>query len=114
MRDPLDVTRSDATELTPQGLVRRSFPFDHMDLSSSVPERTFTRAELAKFNGRDGQPMYIAFRGIVYDVSASDLWSDGEHQFAHSAGDDLTEEMDLAPHAEEVLERVLAIGRLKD
>ena len=85
-----------------------------MKSSRPVPDKVFTRAELAKYNGRDGHPMYIAFRGTVYDVSNSDLWSDGEHQYAHSAGDDLTAEMDLAPHAEEVLERVPAIGRLRD
>ena len=85
-----------------------------MSLPSQVPDRVFTRDELARYNGRDGQPMYVAFKGIVYDVTPSDLWADGEHQFAHSAGDDLTAEMDLAPHGEEVLERFPAIGRLKE
>lgn len=84
-----------------------------MSLPSQVPDIVFTRAELAHYNGRDGQPMYVAFEGIVYDVTPSDLWVDGEHQFAHSAGDDLTAEMDLAPHGEEVLERFPAIGRLE-
>jgi len=56
--------------------------------------------------------MYVAYKGIVYDVSTSDFWLEGEHQFAHSAGEDLTDEMDVAPHGEEVMERFKMVGRL--
>lgn len=85
-----------------------------MNSSRPIPDRVFTRAELARYNGRDGQPMYVAYRGIVYDVSASALWLDGEHQFSHSAGDDLTSEMDQAPHGNEVMERFQVVGVLRD
>ena len=76
-------------------------------------ERKFTLEELAKFNGRNGNPAYIAFKGKVYDVSESDLWSGGEHMGLHQAGKDITEELELAPHMEEVLERVKLVGTLE-
>lgn len=34
-----------------------------------MAEKTFTREELAKFNGQNGQPAYVAISGTVYDVS---------------------------------------------
>ena len=38
-------------------------------------------------------------------------WSDGDH-LGHEAGQDLTESMDIAPHAPDVMERFKAIGVL--
>ena len=98
----------------PQGLLRHSSPINLMADKTGVPDRMLTRRELATYNGRDGHPMYVAYGGIVYDVTSSPLWAGGEHQFAHAAGDDLTEEMDVVPHGAEVFERFPAIGRLKD
>lgn len=73
-------------------------------------ERKFTREELKKYDGKDGRPAYIAFKGKVYDVTDDFLWVDGDHQGEHEAGKDLTEEMSRAPHGEETLERVKQIG----
>jgi len=36
--------------------------------------KEFTEEELAQCNGRNGNPAYIAYKGKVYDVSASFLW----------------------------------------
>jgi len=33
--------------------------------------RTFNKNELAKYNGKNGTPAYIAYKGKVYDVSRS-------------------------------------------
>lgn len=60
--------------------------------------RQFTLEELAKFNGRGGQPAYVAYKGVVYDVTESSMWGDGDHEGAHTAGGDLTTEHDDAPH----------------
>jgi len=75
-------------------------------------ERKFTLQELKKYDGKDGRPAYIAYKGKVYDVTESYLWIDGDHQGQHEAGKDLTEEIALAPHGEENLERVKVVGVL--
>jgi predicted heme/steroid binding protein len=74
--------------------------------------RKFTIEELEEHNGKNGKPAYIAYQGKVYDISQSSLWSGGEHMGMHQAGKDLTEELELAPHREEVLERAKLIGTL--
>ena len=75
-------------------------------------ERKFTVEELSKFNGRDGNPAYIAYQGKVYDMSQSSFWLDGDHLGAHQAGKDLTVELELAPHGPENLDRVKQVGKL--
>ena len=75
-------------------------------------EKQFTAEELKKYDGKDGKPAYIAYKGKVYDVTDDFLWVEGDHQGEHSAGVDLTEDMSRAPHLEDVLERVKLIGVL--
>lgn len=72
--------------------------------------KKITLEELKQYNGKNGKPAYIAYQGKVYDVSQSKLWSDGDHMGLHEAGKDLTDDIDLAPHREEVLERAELIG----
>ena len=38
-----------------------------------------TKAELAGYDGRNGQRAYIAVNGTVYDVTASSRWENGLH-----------------------------------
>jgi predicted heme/steroid binding protein len=75
-------------------------------------QRNFTLEELKKYDGKEGRPAYIAYKGKVYDVTDDYLWIDGDHQGEHVAGKDLTEDMASAPHGEENLERVKLIGTL--
>lgn len=67
--------------------------------------KKFTVKQLEEYNGKDGKPVYVAYQGKVYDLSESGLWAEGEHMASHNAGKDITEEIDLAPHGEEVLNR---------
>ena len=76
--------------------------------------RRFTRNELARYNGRDGAPAYVAFKGKVYDVSGSFLWRGGKHQVIHHAGVDLTDSIDHAPHGAALLERFPVVGTLEE
>ena len=70
-------------------------------------------AELAKCDGRDGRPAYVAVSGTLYDVSASDRWKDGNHEGVHQAGQDLTEALKSAPHVRAVIERFPVVGKLE-
>jgi predicted heme/steroid binding protein len=74
--------------------------------------RKITMEELAKNNGQNGNPAYIAYKGKVYDVSISSFWMGGDHLGSHQAGKDLTAEIDLAPHGPENLDRMKVVGDL--
>ncbi len=73
-----------------------------------------TKEELAQYDGKDGAPAYIAYKGKVYDVSHSFLWQKGRHQVLHTAGIDLTTELDAAPHSADLLQKFPLIGMLVD
>jgi predicted heme/steroid binding protein len=75
-------------------------------------EIEFTVEQLKRYDGKEGRRAYIAYKGKVYDVTDSYLWTDGDHQGEHIAGKDLTEAMANAPHGEENLERVRLVGVL--
>ena len=71
-----------------------------------------TKQELEQNNGKNGKPAYLSYKGKVYDVSESSFWVDGDHLGMHEAGKDLTEELEMAPHREENLQRVKLVGEL--
>ena len=75
--------------------------------------KTFTREELSKFDGREGRPAYVVYSGRVYDVTGSDVFSDGDH-LGHDLGMDLTPDMDDAPHDDDVLEGFSVVGEYKE
>ncbi len=75
-------------------------------------ERRFTLQELKEYDGKESRPAYIAYKGKVYDVSDNRLWKNGAHTVKHLAGNDLTENMPSAPHAEEVLVKLHIVGEL--
>ena len=73
----------------------------------------FDAAELQKYDGNEGRPIYVAYKGKVYDVSNSKLWRNGLHMKRHQAGQDLTADIQGAPHEPHVLERYPQVGVLK-
>lgn len=73
----------------------------------------FDIAELEKYDGSDGRPVYVAYNGKVYDISGSKLWRNGLHMKRHHAGRDLTTDIQGAPHEPDVLERFPQVGTLK-
>jgi len=76
--------------------------------------KKFSKQELTKYNGENGAPVYIAYKGKVYDVSNSFLWRNGKHQVLHKAGEDLTSALDReAPHNVDLLEKFPVIGILE-
>jgi len=72
-----------------------------------------TLDELKAFDGKDGRPAYVAVDGIIYDVTNSIPWKNGEHS-GFSAGNDLTREIkEISPHGVGKLQNVVEIGRIK-
>ena len=72
--------------------------------------RKFTKAELYRYNGKNGAPSYVAFEGKVYDVTNSFHWQNGRHQVYHDAGTDLTSSMNSAPHGGDVFKNFPVVG----
>lgn len=70
-----------------------------------------SRSQLALRNGQDKPEIWIAYQGIVYDVTHSKMWRNGKH-YEHWAGQDLTPELKDAPHNEAVFARLTVIGKL--
>lgn len=60
--------------------------------------KEFSLEDLKQFDGREGRAAYVAYKGVVYDVTESAMWGDGDHEGQHSAGGDLTAEHEDAPH----------------
>ncbi|WP_430438160.1 cytochrome b5 domain-containing protein [Pontibacter chitinilyticus] len=75
-----------------------------------LPE--YTLQQLALRNGQDRDEIWIAYRGIIYDVRKSRLWRNGRH-YEHWAGQDLTEELQDAPHNAHVFDKFEAVGLVK-
>lgn len=70
--------------------------------------------QLRRNNGERGRPTWVAYRGLVYDVSTSHLWRGGMHKNLHYAGLDHTTSISKAPHGDWVLARFPLVGRLAE
>ncbi|HNV98904.1 MAG TPA: cytochrome b5 domain-containing protein [Chitinophagales bacterium] len=74
-------------------------------------DNTYTKFQLALRNGSDRSEIWIAYKGVIYDVTESRLWRAGMH-YEHFAGQDLTHELADAPHTEAVLSKFPVVGKL--
>lgn len=75
--------------------------------------KLFTKNQLALRNGQDREEIWIAYQGVIYDVSHSRLWREGKH-YEHWAGQDLTDELPEAPHDSKVFEKLQVIGKITE
>lgn len=80
-------------------------------LLQNTPLPVYTRSQLALRNGQDRDEIWCAYEGVIYDLSASRLWRNGKH-YEHWAGQDLTDELNEAPHTAGVFTRFSAVGKL--
>lgn len=87
----------------------RIIPISINRLPLALPE--YNRFQLALRNGQDKPEIWVAFHGLIYDLSASRLWLRGHH-YEHWAGQDLTDEFKDAPHTEKVFEGWQVVGKL--
>ena len=81
-------------------------------MKTTDPTPEITLSQLALRNGQDKPQVWVAYKGLVYDVTESRLWRIGKH-YEHWAGQDLTDELKDAPHNENVFDKFKVIGRLK-
>ncbi len=69
--------------------------------------------ELKQYDGKDGRPAYIVYKGDIYDVTGSKLWKNGSHVNRHFAGEDLSHQLSVAPHGNDVMSRFKKVGTLE-
>ena len=73
----------------------------------------YSLSDLALRNGTDKEEVWVAYKGVIYDVSQSRLWYSGTH-YEHWSGQDLTRELVDAPHTDQVFDKFRKVGILKE
>lgn len=79
--------------------------------NNDIELTSYSKSQLALRNGQDKPEIWVAFKGLIYDVTLSRLWRNGKH-YEHWAGQDLTEELADAPHSDAVFQKFKIIGKL--
>ena len=72
---------------------------------------SFTLEELSTYNGSDSTTAYIAYKGVVYDVTNQEAWVNGSHNGA-TAGTDVTEKIKESPHGSKVFNNLEIVATL--
>ena len=83
-----------------------------MPEESSPKLPAYNRQQLALRNGQDKAEIWVAYMGLIYDVSDSRLWKRGQH-YEHWAGQDLTAELADAPHTAHVFDKFKVVGKVE-
>jgi len=81
----------------------------------NIPDCMVTEMELRRNTGERGTRKFVAYQGIVYDVTDCPKWRLDMHENLHFPGQDLTGELPDAPHKEDVFSRpcVKPVGKLQ-
>ena len=81
----------------------------------TFPDRPITELELRRNAGERGSRKFVAYHGIVYDVTDCPKWCLDLHENLHFPGQDLTSELPDAPHKDDVFTRpcVKIVGKLQ-
>ena len=79
-------------------------------------QRIVSQLELRRNNGERDTRKWIAYDGIVYDVTDCPKWRTDMHEHMHFPGQDLTTELPDAPHKNDVFSRpcVKVVGKLQE
>ncbi len=81
---------------------------------SQDKNRKLTSEDLKQFDGLNGHPLYVTFKGKIYDFSGSNLWLQGKHMGQHTLNDNLTESIKDAPHGEDNVYRFPLVGEFAE
>ncbi len=94
---------------------RPSFALQEIIIHMNIPDRIVSILELRRNTGERGTRKFIAYDGIVYDVTDCPKWRDDMHENLHFPGQDLSSELEEAPHAKDVFMRpcIKIVGKLE-
>ncbi len=82
-----------------------------MNIPQAIGERLFTLEELSRYNGRDGNPAYVAVNGVVYDVTDNAAWGAATH-FGLAAGTDVTSQFASCHAGQPILSKLKVVGKM--
>jgi predicted heme/steroid binding protein len=80
---------------------------------AAICSNEITLEQLGEFDGKEGRPAYIGYKGIVYDVSNNQFWKHGSHMTKHQAGRDLTAALASATHGEDKIFAMKQVGIIR-
>jgi predicted heme/steroid binding protein len=95
---------------------RAEVPKPKEEVKVEVPKeelKTFPLRELQRFDGTDGRPIYIGYKGKVYNLSDSPLFQGEKRMRCHIGGKDLTKDIEIAPHGEDLVFKFPLVGKLE-
>ncbi len=81
---------------------------------TEVKSKKFTPDEVKQFDGQEGRPLYVVFKGKVYDFTSSKLWPQGVHLQVHTRNENLEAAIKGAPHGEDNVLRFPLVGELNE
>jgi predicted heme/steroid binding protein len=82
---------------------------DTTTTSATLP--VFSLETLAQYAGDNGNPVYLAVNGVVYDITAQ--FPNGVHQGIQIGGTDATSVFASSPHAASLLNSFVIVGSLE-
>lgn len=104
-----------AAKLQPQTMPLQTMPpqtpsasMQQMNLENQT---TLTLQELSRFDGKNGNPAYVAVNGTVYDVTNNAAWAAATH-FGLTAGRDLTNAFASCHPGQPILNKLRTVGKL--
>lgn len=83
----------------------------HTNTPQPSATKSFTTAELAKYNGKNGNPAYVAVNGVVYDVTSNAAWGGATH-FGLTAGSDITNQFASCHAGQPILSKLKIVGKM--
>jgi len=75
--------------------------------------QTFTKEDLAKYNGKNGMPAYVAVSGTVYNVTNNAAWGAATH-FGLAAGNDLSAQFASCHAGQPILQKLPVVGKMME
>ena len=116
-------TKNSLLQRLEEQISRLTWLFNHVFLDSQISAEcvqavpvqgiVISPSELSKYDGKNGNPAYVAVNGIVYDVTNNATWAAASH-FGLSAGRDLTGAHASCHANQDVLSKLKVVGRLDD